>query len=244
MPGTHVRPRGRGHLLLSTLLGGLLVLGLAPAADAAPDVPVTGDVLTAVPAVASPEQRVARTTVIAAETRAVRTHRAELRRRAATDRHRIRAARGYGCRMPDLALRASREAGIPFYVGCAFLAQETGGGRNVFGHDASIFAGAGRVTRTKYLHYKRLRRHTGEMQGVGPMQLTWYTLQDRADRLGGCWHPYVNMLVGFRHLASLHRAEGSWHGAARAYNGSGPAADRYATQLSHRLGVGRRVIAA
>ena len=89
-------------------------------------------------------------------------------------------------------------------------AQETGGGRNVFGHDPTVFAGAGKVTRSKYLAYKHVRQRTGEMQGVGPMQLTWWSYQDRADRLGGAWKPYPNMLVGFRHLAELHHATGSW----------------------------------
>ncbi|NUR08128.1 MAG: hypothetical protein HOQ45_14110, partial [Nocardioidaceae bacterium] len=159
-----------------------------------------------------------------------------------SDARRIHTARRTGCAMADTALRATRRARIPFYVGCAFLKQESGGGRNVFGHDPSIFAGAGTVTKAKYLRYKHLRKRTGAMQGVGPMQLTWYSYQDRADRLGGAWRPYVNMLVGFRHLAGLHRRLGSWHEAARAYNGSGPMAHRYADQVSRRLTAERRVL--
>ena len=118
------------------------------------------------------------------------------------------------------ATRTSR-----YYVGCAFLQQETGGGRNVFGHDPTVFAGAGEVTKSKYLAYKEVRQRTGQMQGVGPMQLTWSTYQDQADRLGGAWKPYPNMLVGFRHLAALHRSSGSWTAAAHEYNGGGPMAD-------------------
>jgi len=151
-------------------------------------------------------------------------------------------ARRAGCTMADIARRATREADIPLYVGCAFLEQETGGGRNVFGSDPTVFAGAGEVTKSKYLAYKAVRRRTGEMQGVGPMQLTWSTYQDAADRLGGAWKPYPNMLVGFRHLAALHRATGSWTVAAHEYNGGGPAADAYAAQMADRFDHLRNVI--
>ena len=147
----------------------------------------------------------------------------------------VAAAREAGCTMAGTAHRATRAADIPFYVGCAFLLQETDGGRNVFGHDPTVFAGAGRVTRAKYLAYKHTRQRTGEMQGVGPMQLTWSTYQDRADRLGGAWKPYPNMLVGFRHLAALHHATGTWTRAAHDYNGGGAMADAYAAQMSQRL---------
>lgn len=148
---------------------------------------------------------------------------------------RVRAARRAGCTMAQTARRATRAADIPLYVGCAFLVQETGGGRNVFGHDPTVFAGAGTVTRSKYLAYKHLRRRTGEMQGVGPMQLTWWSYQDRADQLGGAWKPYPNMLVGFRHIAALHHATGSWRAAAHDYNGGGAMAAAYADQMSRRF---------
>ncbi|MFC4784452.1 hypothetical protein ACT8ZV_08260 [Nocardioides sp. MAHUQ-72] len=148
---------------------------------------------------------------------------------------RIDAAREAGCTMAHTALRATRDAKIPYYVGCAFLVQETGGGRNVFGHDPTVFAGAGKVTRAKYLAYKTVRERTGQMQGVGPMQLTWYSYQDRADRLGGAWKPYPNMLVGFRHLAALHRSTGSWTAAAHEYNGGGAAAEAYAVTMDERF---------
>jgi len=155
---------------------------------------------------------------------------------------RVDAARRAGCTMADAARRATRDAGIPYYVGCAFLLQESGGGRNVFGHDPTVFAGAGEVTRSKYLAYKKVRQRTGLMQGVGPMQLTWYSYQDRADRLGGAWKPYANMLVGFRHLAALHRSTGSWTTAAHEYNGGGPMAEAYAAQMAGRLGHMRSII--
>ena len=229
----------RARIILGTLLCLLAVATVGPAAasGSTDPVPPRSRELRHEPAPAPESGR--------SDTRE-KTHTSRHRRDLATytrsERRRIDAARDRGCAMAQAAFRASRKADIPFYVACAFLKQETGGGRNVFGHDASIFAGAGKVTKAKYLRYKRLRERTGRMQGVGPMQLTWHTFQDRADRIGGAWDPYVNMLVGFRHLADLRRDLGSWHGAARAYNGSGPMAQRYAAEMSRRFVAERRVL--
>lgn len=141
----------------------------------------------------------------------------------------VKRLRQHGIVNPILTLRAARKAGLPLDLACAFLDQESGGGRNVFGHDPTIFAGAGQVTKEKYLAYKRARGQT-RMQGVGPMQLTWWEYQDRADRMGGCWDPGVNMEVGFRIAAAHIRMRGLMAGIA-AYNGSGSAAQRYAVSV-------------
>jgi hypothetical protein len=89
---------------------------------------------------------------------------------------------------PRLTLQAARKAKLPIAVACAFLEQESSGGQNIFGHDRNtIFAGAGAVTEAKYREYKKQRGPEGKggMQGVGPMQLTFFSLQDRADELVG-----------------------------------------------------------
>jgi hypothetical protein len=125
-------------------------------------------------------------------------------------------------------VRAARASELQLSLACALVEQESGF-RNIFGHDPTIFAGAGKVTRAKYLDYKRQRGHT-RMQGVGPVQLTWWEFQDEADRLGGCWQPYNNMFVGFRLLSSLIKRHGRHTGLAR-YNGSGSAAERYANSV-------------
>jgi hypothetical protein len=147
---------------------------------------------------------------------------------------------------PRLTLQAARKAHLPIAVACAFLEQESSKGQNVFGHDPTIFAGAGAVTEAKYREYKKQRGPDGKggMQGVGPMQLTFFTFQDAADDLGGCWKPLHNMTVGFQHAADLIRRQGLRLGI-KAYNGSGPAADRYADhmlslirQWEQALGVG------
>jgi hypothetical protein len=122
-------------------------------------------------------------------------------------------------------------ADIPLALGYALIEQETGF-RNVFGHDPTIFVGAGQVTHSKYAAYKAVRRASGnrQMQGVGPAQLTWWATQDEADRLGGCWRAKYNVRVGFRTLAANIRQNGLYAGVA-AYNGSGAAAKAYARSV-------------
>jgi hypothetical protein len=109
----------------------------------------------------------------------------------------------------------------------ALLGQESNGGHNVWGHDDTIFIGGydaknhkhwgSEVTKAAYIEYKRQRGHS-LMQGVGPMQLTWWGYQDEADRLGGCWIPRYNIKVGFRVLANLIKLHGERKGLA-VYNG-------------------------
>lgn len=133
-------------------------------------------------------------------------------------------------RMPVRTLAAAREAGLPVPLACAVLMQETGGGINEFGHDPTVAVGWGEVTHEKYLVYKGLRDRNGhgsQCQGVGPVQLTAVSFQDAADRQGGCWKPLVNMTVGFTALAANIRRDGL-RASIVAYNGSGPAAERYA----------------
>src|SRR4051794_39888469 len=111
--------------------------------------------------------------------------------------------RAGGIVAPRTVVAEARRAGLRLPIACAMLEKETGGGHNVFGHDPTIFVGGGEVTEARYREYKRRRVASGNrlMQGVGPCQLTYYTLQDEADAQGGCWRTEINMRVGFRHLA-------------------------------------------
>lgn len=145
---------------------------------------------------------------------------------------RIAAMRRAGIVNPVWTYLEARRAGLPLRLACALLDQESGGGHNVFGHDPSIYAGAGAVTEAKYRAYKAARGQT-RMQGVGPCQLTWWSTQDKADYYGGCWKPRFNMRVGFELLAGNIRRYGLRDGI-RAYNGSGPAAEHYATSVLNR----------
>lgn len=143
--------------------------------------------------------------------------------------------REHGIAYPITTLQEARAAGISLSLACAFLEQESGGGHNVFGHDP-VRRGqrkGGKVTKTRYALYKRLRKLGFGMQGVGPMQLTWYELQDEADAQGGCWQPRYNMRVGFRHAAAAIRTYGERDGIRR-YNGSGAAAEAYAKSVLAR----------
>lgn len=137
--------------------------------------------------------------------------------------------RHYGIVNPILTLKAAKKTGLYLPLACAILDQESGGGHNEFGHDPTIFVGAGRVTKAKYHAYLARRGPLGHggMQGVGPCQLTWYSYQDAADKLGGCWQPYCNMVIGFGLVVSLIRDDGIFAGIAK-YNGVGTAASNYA----------------
>jgi hypothetical protein len=126
----------------------------------------------------------------------------------------------------------AKRAKLPVSLGFALVEQETGNGANIFGHDPTIYAGAGKVTRAKYKDYKRRRGHS-LMQGVGPLQLTWWSTQDAADALGGCWAPKNNLRVGFSTLAVLIRQYGYAKGIER-YNGAGPAAEAYSRSVRGR----------
>ena len=155
----------------------------------------------------------------------------------------VERLRAGGILNPRMVVAEAKRAGLRLDYACAMLQKESGGGRNVFGHDPTIFVGAGTVTRAKYMEYKRQRVASGNdlMQGVGPTQLTYWTLQDRADAQGGCWKPRINMRVGFKHLADHIRAHGEADGARR-YNGSGAAAVAYSKDLLAKAAQWRAVL--
>jgi hypothetical protein len=127
-----------------------------------------------------------------------------------------------GCRLPVIAWNEAHRAGIPFHILCAFLEQESSGGMNVFGHDpmrCSEDIQGRSVTKRRYETYRSNRERCG-MQGVGPMQLTFHTLQDGADAMGGCWKPKINVRFAAQLLDGYRKETGSWHEAAKRYNGS------------------------
>ncbi len=139
---------------------------------------------------------------------------------------------------PKATVAEAQRAGLRLAIACAMLEKETAGGHNVFGHDPTIFVGAGKVTKAKYQAYKQRRVASGNksMQGVGPCQLTWYEFQDEADREGGCWRPEINIRIGFRHLAANIKLHGEAEGAKR-YNGTGKAAELYSADLLRKAKV-------
>jgi hypothetical protein len=155
----------------------------------------------------------------------------------------VERLRAGGILSPRMVVAEAKRAGLRLDYACAMLQKESNGGSNVFGHDPTIFIGAGTVTKAKYLDYKRRRVSSGNklMQGVGPTQLTYWTLQDRADAQGGCWNPRINMRVGFKHLADHINRYGEADGARR-YNGSGDAAVAYSKDLLAKAAKWRAVL--
>ena len=159
-------------------------------------------------------------------------------------------ARRNGIRNAAIAIEEGEREGIGPALAIAMLEQESSG-KNVWGHDPTIFVGGwdaknrkfwttdpdrkGYVNEAGYREYKRQRGSgcNGKCQGVGPMQLTWWSTQDMADREGGCWKPRYNIRIGFRILAGLIRDHGVF-GGLRRYNGSGPRAVQYATSVLTR----------
>jgi hypothetical protein len=145
------------------------------------------------------------------------------------DRRLAKIIEHYGGQWGVRVVWEARSAGIPVSLLCAILTQETGF-RNVFGHDPTIYVGAGTVTKAKYEAYKKARGHR-LMQGVGPMQLTWWAYQDEADQAGGAWVPAHNIHVGAHLLAGLLRTAPSTRAGIARYNGTGPQADAYASSV-------------
>lgn len=168
---------------------------------------------------------------------------------------RVAAIRQHGIVIPgQVVIDEAHRAGVPLEVACAILMQETGGGRNAWGHDPTIFVGGydarhnihygETVTEAAYRAYLAQRGPAGHggMQGVGPCQLTYFAFQDEADREGGCWQPRFNIRVGFRYLAGNIRHDGLRAGIA-AYNGAGPAAQHYADSVLALTGQWRQHLA-
>lgn len=147
---------------------------------------------------------------------------------------RLRLARR-GIVYPATTVAEARRAGLDLAVACAVLIQETAGGVNEFGHDpVSNPVKGGLVTQARYLEYLHHRNLGQGSQGVGPMQLTWGGYQDEADRIGGCWKPWLNMRVGFGILAGKIKSSRSLEEGLAAYNGAGAAAAAYGRQVAAR----------
>jgi hypothetical protein len=143
-------------------------------------------------------------------------------------RKRAKIAKDHGMHYARTILDEANRAGIRPSLAMAMVEQETGNCQNIFGHDPTIFVGHGHVTASNYRAYKLARRMSGNrlMQGVGPLQLTWWQTQDAADAKGGCHIVRYNLRQGFQTLANLMKIHGEQLGIER-YNGTGPRARAY-----------------
>ena len=155
------------------------------------------------------------------------------RRRSVTDglskrdRQLARALGELGISRPLLTVAAVRKADVKPQTAFALLMKESGGGRNVFGCDFGKQGGkppwcGENVTEARY----RALRQLGKANGVGRCQLTSFGFLDEADRNGGAWKDFPNMLVGFGLIGRLIREHGVEAGANRYNGGDSPQGER------------------
>lgn len=150
----------------------------------------------------------------------------------------IRAHR-HGARDALAIIRHARRADLGIATALAVVEQESSF-RNVWGGDTEPNGGTTgwrfRIVNRRdvvgYLH-RRGAHGEGGMQGCGRTQLTFWSLQDEAMRLGGLWKRGPQLRVAFAHVSVLIDAFGLTDGLRR-YNGSGPAADRYSREVRER----------
>ena len=146
-----------------------------------------------------------------------------------TDQEKIDIATANGIDRAGVVMRICREIDLAFYIACAYLEQESAGGANVFGSDTGkpglirgvdLIRATGNkdVTLDRYRIYRMQRDDLGS-QGVGPLQLTHWTLQDRADNAGGCWDPIVNTEIGLTVIKEYKDAGRTWDEVALRWNG-------------------------
>ncbi len=149
-------------------------------------------------------------------------------------------AKRHGMKNSLRIILEARRAGLPISLAFAMVEQESGTGANIWGGDPAPNGGTAglnnqAVTKARYLRYKQVRgKGAGGMQGVGPLQLTWWEFQDQADQIGGCHIPKYNLRVGFTTLAGLITVHGRRDGVRR-YNGGGRYADAYTHHVNDVL---------
>lgn len=153
--------------------------------------------------------------------------------------------------LAQLMIDACAEHQVPLDLGLAVLQAETGKtrlrpyhGANVYGHDVgaclSVTGVDVQVTEANYFAYLACVEAGGKRNGVGPMQITHYSLQDEAGpRL---WDPAVSVPFGIAHLGRLLRAPSTTADAQRLgktaewvtlrrWNGKDSYADRAVTYI-------------
>jgi hypothetical protein len=133
-----------------------------------------------------------------------------------------------GIAFPNWTMQVCKLYGVPLFFECAFLSQESYGGKNLYhndptwmrGHDLDD-VGITEVTELGYLIYLAQRADLGA-QGMGPNGLTHPTWQSRADFLGGCWKPRSNMAAAVSYFRERLDAGDTMDAIATAYNPGSP----------------------
>jgi hypothetical protein len=135
----------------------------------------------------------------------------------------------HGIKHPLVTVQAAQLANIELAQLCAVLILETSGGWGEFGNDpGNPINGSTHRWVTEPL-YEEMVRYVGEgypSQGVSSCQLTSRSIQETADKFGGCANLLPNQHIGGVLLRQLIVADGVELGFQH-YNGAGPAAVTY-----------------
>ena len=131
-----------------------------------------------------------------------------------------------GVLKPKVVVEEAERARLPLHMAVAMLEKETDiPQRNIFGCDH----GPGRAFCHENVTAVRVAalRGSGLANGVGWTQITFPAFVEEADRLGGAHKPRFQMRVGFKVLKDNVDRQGSAQQGFRAYNGTGPDAEKY-----------------
>lgn len=148
---------------------------------------------------------------------------------ALTDEQKVKVAGNNGIILPALVMDICRDIGLPFYIACTYLEQETSGGHHWFGSDEGkpgLMRGIEMieelgdriVTEDRYKIYRMQRAELGA-QGIGPLQATFPDWQDEIDAAGGCWVWEVNVEKGLTLIRDFKAAGRTWDETALRWNG-------------------------
>jgi hypothetical protein len=146
-----------------------------------------------------------------------------------------------GVRRPQVVISEARRADLRLADALAMLHNETGiPQQNIFGCDH----GAGRAFCHEQVTQTKVRKLllSPYSNGVGWTQLTYRPFVSTAQRLGGAHRPKLQCRVGFRVLKDNMVRTGSRWAGFKAYNGTGTAADAYASRAIARAAGWQRVI--
>lgn len=147
-----------------------------------------------------------------------------------TERRRLgRKLADWDVKQPLVTIEEALRADIRVASALAMLEMETGiPQRNIFGCDH----GPGTAFCHQNVTEERVKDllNSGLSNGVGWTQLTYRPFVLKAVELGGAHIPRIQMRVGFQILRDNYDRLGSIREMYRAYNGSGSAAEAYATK--------------
>lgn len=137
---------------------------------------------------------------------------------------------GYGA----MILEKSYATGLPLADACGLVEKESNG-QNIFGCDYQGPYCHDDVTYERVQYLRDGGNYSHGQQGVGLTQLTYYTLVEEAEALGGA-HLVENQLqVGFSHLKSLLENCGSRLAGLGAYNAGHCEENAYAYDLYEKI---------